>query len=145
MLQLAEAKALDEAELKDLTIAVNRRGDLLNHEVAADTAINELRAGIAVEPDRLSYALEVPPSHLSSAQRTALVQQLQAAIHEDDAREQAAMSYGGSDIFYENPEAPSVFGHQEQLAQKEIMELEAGNHVSWDEVNQAMQVPPERP
>ena len=139
--QLEHARAMDEAELKDLTISVTRRGDLLAHEAAAIQATRDLQHGFAVGQDRLTYALEVPPSHLSSAQKTALLQQLQDAVRRDDAREQAVVAFSSS-VYYEDPNAPSEFGQREQLARKEIKELKEGEHVSWDELQQALYVPP---
>lgn len=141
--QLRQAKALDGTELKDPTLSINRRGDLLDHEVAAEQAIRDLQDGIPVAQDRFAYALEVPPSHLTSAQKTALIQQLRDAIREDDRREQAVVAFS-SNVFYEDPDAPSEFGYQEQLAQKELAQLERGDHVSWDAVQQALYVPPEK-
>lgn len=140
--QLQQAKALDESALRDPTISVNRRGDLLDHEQAADQTIRDLQHGFVPDQDRINYALSVPPSHLTAAQKTALIQQLKDAIREDDAREQAVVSFGANDMFYQDPNAPSEFGSQEQLAQKQIKALEEGEHVSWDEVQRALYVPP---
>ena len=138
--RLQQAKALDEAELKDLTISLNRRGDLLDHEAAASNMIHALNAGIPVARDRLDYALAVPPAHLSSAQKSALADQLRTALRKDEAREQSVMAYT-TGVYYEDANAPSVFDQQEELAQKEIAQLQRGEHVSWDAVQRALNVP----
>lgn len=65
------------------------------------------------------------------------------AIRNDERREQDVVAFS-SNLFYEDPDAPSEFGGQEQLAQKEMNDLEAGNHVSWDEIQGALYVPPDR-
>ena len=139
--QLEKARALDATELRDLTISVNRRGDLLSHQAAADQAIRDLQHGFPVDPDRMTYALEVPPSHLTAAQRTAYIEQLRNAIQEDDKREQGVVSFATS-VFNADPNAPSEFGDQELFAMKQMKELEEGGHVSWDELQQALYVPP---
>jgi hypothetical protein len=140
--QLQQAKALDEDELQDTTLAVGRRGDLLEHEAAATEAIVDLQHGFPVAPERITYALEVLPRHLTPAQRAAFIAQLQNAIKEDEAREQGVVAFSSA-VFYQDPNAPSEFGYQELLAQKQIKELEEGNHVSWDQVQQALYVPPD--
>jgi hypothetical protein len=139
--RLQQAKALDNEALKDLTLYPNRRADVLKHEAAAAQTIRDLQYGYSVDPGRLAYALEVPPRHLSSAQKTVLIQQLKAAIQKDDAREQTVVAFS-SNLFNEDPNAPSEYGYQELLAQKEIKELEEGGHVSWDELQEALYVPP---
>ena len=143
MAELQQAMALDEAELQDLTLSVNRRGDLLDHQISASNAMRDLQAGIPVSADRLEYALEVPPAHLTSAQRSSLIDRLQQAIRQDESREQGVLAFGGSNIFYQDPDAPTEFGGQEELAQKELVELQSGEHVSWDAVQQALYVPPD--
>ncbi len=139
--QVQEAEALDQAGLDDLTIALPRRGDFLEHQAKARDVMIDLQHGIAVSQDELNYALEVPPRHLQPEQRTALVEQLKNAIHEDEQREQSVVAFESA-VYYEDPDAPSQFGRQEQLAQKEEQNLEAGNHVSWDELQHALYVPP---
>lgn len=139
--QLQQAKALDQAGLADSTVAIKRRGDFLEHEARADRVIHQLEHGIPVAQNDVNYALEVPPRHLESSQRTALIEQLKNAINEDERREQDVVAFG-SNVFYEDPDAPSQFGSQEQLAQQEVQNLEAGNHVSWDDLQQALYVPP---
>jgi hypothetical protein len=138
---LQQAKASDDEILKDLTLYPNRREDVLTHEAAATQAIKDLQYGYPVDPTRLAYALEVPPRHLTAAEKTALIQQLQDAIKEDEAREQAVVAYSTS-MYNEAPNAPVEFGHQESLAQKVIKQLVEGEHVSWDEVQRALYVPP---
>jgi hypothetical protein len=139
--QLQQAKALDDEVLKDPTLYPNRRADVLKHEAAAAQAIRDLQYGYPVEPARLAYALQVPPHHLSSTQKTALIQQLKDAIQKDDAREQSVVAFS-SNLYNEDPNAPAEFGYQELLAQKKIKELEEGDHVSWDELHEALYVPP---
>jgi len=139
---LQQARALDEAGLNDPTISVVRRGDFLEHEAKADRLIRDLQHGISVSRDEITYALEVPPSHIQLEQKTALIQQLKDAIRKDEQREQGVVAFS-TNVLYEDPNAPSEFGAQEQLAQKEIENLEAGNHVSWDELQQALYVPPD--
>jgi hypothetical protein len=138
--RLEQSKAQDEESLKDPTLSISRRGDLLDHKTRADLAIRDLEHGFPVSASRINYAVEVPPRHLSSAQKTALVQQLQNAIREDEAREQAVVAFS-SNVFYEDPDAPSVFGQQEQLAQRQIEDLQEGRHVSWDDLQEALYVP----
>ncbi len=132
---------MEESALLDSSLSVLRRGDFLQHEAKVDQVIRDLQHGIPVSQDDLTYALEVPPKHIQPEQRTALVQQLKDAIVKDEQHEQDVVAFS-SNIFYEDPDAPAQFGNQEQLAQKEMRELEAGNHVSWDELQQALYVPP---
>ncbi len=139
--QLQQAKALDKAGLEDSTVAVKRRGDFLEHEARADRVIHQLEHGIPAAQGDVNYALEVPPRHIEPIQRTALIEQLKNAINEDERREQDVVAFS-SNVFYEDPDAPSQFGGQEQLAEQEVQNLEAGNHVSWDELQQALYVPP---
>jgi hypothetical protein len=139
--QVQEAEALDKAGLDDLTIGLPRRGDFLEHQAKARDVLIDLQHGLPVSQDDLSYALEVPPRHLQPEQRTALVEQLKNAIHEDEQREQGVVAYS-SGMFYEDPDAPSQFGTQEERAQREMQNLEVGKHVSWDKVHQALYVPP---
>jgi hypothetical protein len=139
--QVQEAEALDQAGLNDLTIALPRRGDFLEHQAKARDVLIDLQHGIPVSQHDLSYALEVPPRHLQPEQRTALVEQLRNAIREDEQREQSVVAYE-SEVFYEDPDAPSQFGAQEERAQKEMQNLEVGEHVSWDELQKALYVPP---
>jgi len=140
--RLQQAKALDEDGLNDPTISVERRGDFLEHEAKADSLIRDLQHGISVPQDELNYALEVPPRHIQPEQKAELIQQLKNAIREDERREQGVVAFS-SNVFYEDPDAPSQFGGQEQLALKEMQNLEAGNHVSWDALQQALYVPPD--
>jgi hypothetical protein len=139
--QLQQARSLDEAGLRDLSISVERRGDFLQHEARADHLIRDLQSGIPVSTDELTYASAVPPRHIEPEQRTALVHQLRDAIDTDEQHEQAVVAFS-SNVFYEDPDAPSEFDHQEQLARREMQNLQAGNHVSWDELQQALYVPP---
>ncbi len=140
--QLRLAKATDESSAKDPTISVVRRGDFLEHAMKADQVIRALRHGSAVAQDDVTDALEVPPKHIMPAQRTALIQQLRDAIRKDDIREQAVVAFS-SNIYYQDPDAPSEFGYQEQSAYRAIGNLQAGNHVSWDELQQALYIPPD--
>jgi hypothetical protein len=140
--QLQQAKTLNENNANDPTISLPRRGDFLNHATQADLAIRDLQHGFFVPEDRITYALEVPPKHLAPEQRAALIQQLKDAIRKDDSREQAVVSWS-DEIYNEDPGASSEFGDQEQLAQKEIRNLEEGDHVSWDELQRALYVPPD--
>jgi hypothetical protein len=141
--ELQQAKATDEESLKDSTISIPRRGDLLDHTTQAEFAIRDLRQGVAVPDDEITYALEVPPKHILPEQKAALIAQLKDAIRKDESREQAVVSFG-SDIYYQDPDAPSEFGNQEQSAQEQIRNLEQGTHVSWEEVQKALYVPPDR-
>ena len=140
--QLQQAKTLDENNAKDPAISLLRRGDFLNHQTAAQLAIRDLQHGLPVSKDRITYALEVPPKHLAPEQRAMLIQQLKDGIHKDESREQAVVAFS-TDIYDQDPGASSKFGAQEQFAQWEIRNLEAGNHVSWDEVQRALYVPPD--
>jgi hypothetical protein len=139
--QLQQAQALDKAGLNDPTTAFPRKGDFVKHEGQAADLISDLEQGVSVSRDDVDYALEVPPRHLQSDQRSALVQQLQNAIQLDERREQGVVAFG-SNLYYEDPDAPSQFGAQEEKAQKQIRALAAGKHVSWDDVQQALYVPP---
>ncbi len=139
--QLQQAKALDQTGLEDSTVSAVRRGDFLEHEARADRIIRDLEHGIPAAQNDVNYALEVPPRHIQPTQRTALIEQLKNAINEDELREQDVVAFS-SNVFYEDPDAPSQFGGQEQLAQQEVQDLEAGNHVSWDDLQQALYVPP---
>jgi hypothetical protein len=141
IVQVKEAEALDNAGLDDLTIALPRRGDFLEHQAKARDVIIDLQHGISVSQDDLNYALEVPPRHLQPEQRAALVAQLKNAIHEDEQREQGVVAYSTA-IFNEDPNAPSEFGTQEERAQRQMQNLEVGKHVSWDKVQQSLYVPP---
>ena len=132
---------MEESALQDSSLSLVRRGDFLQHEAKADQVIRDLQHGFPVSQDDVTYALEVPPRHIAPEQRSALVQQLKDAIQKDEQHEQDVVAFS-SNIFYEDPDAPSQFDNQEQLAQKEIRELETGNHVSWDELQQALYVPP---
>jgi hypothetical protein len=132
---------MEQSALQDSSLSVVRRGDFIQHEAKADQVIRDLQHGVTVSQDDLTYALEVPPRHIQPEQRTALVQQLKDAIIKDEQHEQDVVAFS-SNLFNEDPNAPSQFGHQEELAQKEMQELKAGNHVSWDELQQALYVPP---
>jgi len=140
--QLQQAKTLDENNAKDPTISLLRRRDFLNHETEAKLAIRDLQHGLPVPNDRITYALEVPPKHLGPEQRAILIQRLKDGIHKDESREQAVVAWS-TEIYNQDPGASSKFGAQEQLAQREITNLEAGNHVSWDEFQRALYVPPD--
>jgi hypothetical protein len=139
--QLQTAKSLDESGINDRTITQTRRGDFLEHEAEADRLIHDLQHGVPATPEDLKYALEVPPRHLQLEEKTQLIVQLKDAIHKDEQREQGVVAFG-SNIFYEDADAPSQFGAQQELAQKEIQSLEVGNAVSWDELQSALYVPP---
>jgi hypothetical protein len=138
--RLQEAKVADEDGVKDPTVNAFRKQDFIYHARQAELAIRDLHQGQPVSQSALTYALEVPPKHLGS--RTALVQQLRNAIREDERREQDAVSWS-TDIDLRDPNAPSEFGTQEQLALEEIRKLETGKQVSWDEVQRALYVPPD--
>jgi hypothetical protein len=140
--QLQQAKTLDENNANDPTVSLPRRGDFLNHATQADLTVRDLQHGFFVPEDRITYALEVPPKHLAPEQRVALIRQLKDAIRKDESREQAVVSWS-DEIYNEDPGAPSEFGDQEQLAQKEIRNLEESKHVSWDELQRALYVPPD--
>lgn len=140
--QLQQAKTQDENNAKDPTISVLRRSDFLNHDTEAQLAVRDLQLGLPVSKDRITYALEVPPKHLGPEQRAMLIQQLKDGIHKDERREQAVVAFT-TDIYDQDPGASSKFGAQEQLAQRELRNLEAGSHVSWDEVQRALYVPPD--
>jgi hypothetical protein len=139
--QLQQAKNLDESNANDPTVSLRRRGDFTAHARQADMAIRDLRHGFFVPEDTIAYALEVPPKHLAPEQREALIKQLGEAIRKDERHEQAAVSFSDN-IYNEDPWASSKFGDQEQLAQKEIRDLEEGDQVSWDELQRALYVPP---
>jgi hypothetical protein len=138
--QLQQAEAVDENNAKDPTISFPRTGDFLDHARQADMAIRDLQHGFPVYQDRIEYALEIPPKHLTPEQRAALIRQLEDAVSEDNRREQAVVSFG-TNVFYTDPNAPAKFGMQEQLAEEQIKNLEAGYHVSWDNLEQALYVP----
>jgi hypothetical protein len=142
ILQLKQAKALDENSSKDPSVSSLRREDFFNHATQADLAIRDLERGFFVPEDVLAYALEVPPKHLAPVQRAALIQQLKDAMRKDESREQAVVGWSDN-IYNEDPAASSEFGGQVQLAEKEIRNLAEGNHVSWDELQRALYVPPE--
>jgi hypothetical protein len=140
--QLQEAKSLDEAGATDPSVNVPRKEDFYAKIKEADRAIEMLQSGQTPSDMELSDALEVPPRHLTPQSRAELIQQLQGAISLDEQREQSVVSWG-TDVFNQDPNAPTEFGQQEKLAQEQIDLLKHATPVSLISVKQALYVPPD--
>lgn len=139
--QLQQAKTLDEEGAKDPSISIPREEDYIVQAQKADRAIRELQAGYSLSDREIADALDVPPRHVTSEQRAELIKQLKDAVTLDEQREQGAVAFGER-LFDGAADAPAKFGYQEALAQKQIERLQSGQHVEWEQVKQALYVPP---
>ncbi|HTT77860.1 MAG TPA: hypothetical protein VMF50_17995 [Candidatus Binataceae bacterium] len=137
--QLKAAEELDESEARDASIGTVAQEDFLEQAGKADRAIKELTHGYPVSQAELRDALQIPPGHLSTAERSKLINEVEAAQRATDLNEQAMLSEEGWG-YSDQPAATGRFDQQKQLDGEVIKDLKIGEDVHWDQVQQAMQV-----
>jgi hypothetical protein len=131
--QLRAAKELDLSRASEVRVGPVAAGDYMLRADRADDVIGELERGVDVSRSEVSAALFVPPESLSETQRNQLVQKLEQARRLDD---RCWRDWTREPVIAEN------FLVQERKADRVIYELETDQPVSWHDIQEAMQVPP---
>jgi hypothetical protein len=133
---LSAAEEVDQSNARDPRISMVRREDFFEQADKAERAIRELLYGYEVAQSELA-ALAVPPKSLSPQVKADLIRQLQGSIALNDLREQNRLSDYVSATGFDS--AP--YDTQKAFAAAVIRELNIGDDVHWDTLQQALQVP----
>jgi hypothetical protein len=134
--QLQEARQTDLKNALDTSLGADAAGDYMMQAGKAETAIDDLSQHSNVPKSEISNALFVPPEHLSPAQRTELIKQLEQAKSRDD--EIWRIHLGVWD-----PILTTDCTVQGTRVEQVVNKLETERPVSWSEINEAMWVPNE--
>ena len=130
--QLQEARDMDLSNAMDIAVGPVASGD---YSVRADHAaqvMNELEHGQYVSRSEINEALFVPPKSLSLEQRAQLVDELRAA---------RALDNQGWWDGTRDPVIAEDFSVQEIKANRAIKDVETNQQVSWQEIQEGLQVP----
>jgi hypothetical protein len=136
-LQRAKEMDLGQAHRADVS-AVGWEDDMIQAG-KADKAAKELSHGIEVSRSELDDALFVPPASLSGSERARLINQVQQAIRADQHQEDtvtASATMGGSRY---PTRSMAVLENHKQMAEGVLKDLEVGEDVHWQTLNQATQ------
>jgi hypothetical protein len=131
--QLRAAKELDLSNAYDLSVGPVAAGDYMLRADRANDVISDLEHGVRVPRAEVRDALFVPPKSFSETQRAELVKELQQAKWRDNR---------GWWDWTRDPVIAQNFSVQEKKADRVINELETDQPVSWHDIQEAMQVPP---
>jgi len=137
--QLEQARQTDLDDARDTSLGPTAQGDYIAQAEKADSAIRDLKEHSNVPKAEISEALFVPPRHLSPQMRAQLVEQLKQARALDD--EKWRNNLGSEDEAW----LTLLCDIQARRATRVIKKLEAGEPVSWYEINDAMTTPDEIP
>jgi hypothetical protein len=137
--QLQQARQTDLDDAKDISLGFIAEEDYLAQADRADSAIRDLKEHSNVPKSEISAALFIPPKHLSPKMRAQLVEKLEQARALDD--EKWRNNLGSEDENW----LTLLCDIQARRATRVIKKLEAGEPVSWSEINDAMTTPDEIP
>ena len=130
--QLQAAREADLSNAMDPTLGPVASGD---YSVRADHAaqvMNAIEHGQYVSRSEINEALFVPPKSLSLEERAQLV---------DELKEARALDNQGWWDWTRQPVIAQDFSVQEIKANRAIKDLETNQQVSWQEIQEGLQVP----
>ncbi len=130
--QLQAAREIDLSNAMDPTLGPVASGD---YSVRADHAaqvMNAIEHGQYVSRSEIREALFVPPKSLSLEERAQLV---------DELKEARALDNQGWWDWTRQPVIAQDFSVQEIKANRAIKDLETNQQVSWQEIQEGLQVP----
>jgi hypothetical protein len=134
--ELQDVRQTDLKDALDTELGPAAAGDYMTQAEKADKVINDLSDNSDVSKSEISDALFIPPKHLSAAQRTQLIGQLEQAKARDD--EIYRDHLGGWDpILTEDCNIQGI------RVDRVVNDLKTQRSVSWSEINQAIWVPDE--
>jgi hypothetical protein len=134
--ELQDVRQTDLKDALDTELGPAAAGDYMTQAEKADKVINDLSDNSDVSKLEISDALFIPPKHLSAAQRTQLIGQLEQAKARDD--EIYRDHLGGWDpILTEDCNIQGI------RVDRVVNDLKTQRSVSWSEINQAIWVPDE--
>jgi hypothetical protein len=137
--RLEAAEEADGSNARDPRISLVRKEDFFEQADKAERTIRELLYGYNVPPTELADALAVPPKHLSPQVKADLIRQLQDSIALNDRREQDRLN----GYFSAATVNTAPYDTQKAFAAAVIKELNIGEDVHWDTLQQALQVLPQ--
>lgn len=137
--QLRQARQTDLDEANDISLGFIAETDYLAQAEKADSAIRDLNEHSNVDRSEITEALFVPPKHISPELRVQLVRRLEQAKALDD--EKWRNNLGSEDENW----LTLLCDIQARRATRVIKKLEAGEPVSWFDINDAMTTPDEIP
>lgn len=135
--QLEAAEEADESNGRDVKVSLARKADSFEQADKAECVIRELVEGYFVPQSELADALAVPPKALSPQEKSDLIRQLRDTIALNDRLEQARLN-DFSVIYFD----PTPYDAQMRLTAEVIEELNIGEDVHWDTIQEALQVVP---
>lgn len=137
--RLQQARQADLDAAADTSLGPVAEGDYLAQAEKASSAIRDLNEHSDVPRSEVTDALFVPPKHISPAMRAELVDKLKKARALDDQKWHNNL--GSEDEAW----LTLLCDIQARRATRVINELDAGEPVSWFEINDAMTTPEEIP
>jgi hypothetical protein len=130
--QLQEAREADLSNAMDPTLGPVASGDYSIRAEHAAQVMTDLEHGRYVSQSKIDEALFVPPTSLSLAERAQLVDELRAA---------RALDNQGWWDWTRDPIIAQNFSVQEIKANRAIKDVETNQQVSWQEIQEGLQVP----
>jgi len=130
--KLSAAQESDLSNARDPEIGPVASGDYSIRADKAAQVIDDLEHGRSVTQSRIDEALFVPPKALSTAQRARLIDELKYAKYMDNS---------GWWDWTRDPVIAQDFAVQEKKADRAIRDLETSQQVSWQEIDEGLQVP----
>ena len=130
--QLQAAREIDLSNARDITVGPVASGDYSMRADHAAQVISDLEHGQYVSRSEIDEALFVPPKSLSLAERVQLLDQLKAA---------RALDNQGWWDWTRDPVIAEDFSVQEIKANRAIKDVETNQQVSWQEIQEGLQVP----
>jgi hypothetical protein len=130
--RLQAAREIDLNNAKDPEVGPAASGDYSLRADRAAQVMYDLEHGKYVSRSQIDDALFVPPKLLSEAQRAQLINELRYAKNLD---------HRGWWDWTRDPVIAQDFSVQEKKANRAIRDLEAGQQVSWSEIDEGLALP----
>jgi hypothetical protein len=141
MRQLEAAEEINESDARDPRISIIRKEDFFEQADKAERALRELMYGYDVPQSQLADALSIPPKSLSPHAKADLIWQLRDSIALNDRFEQNRLNDWVSQATIDTV----PYDSQKAFAAAVIKELNIGEDVHWDALQQAVQPLPQLP